>query len=298
MSKRKSNALISLIIALIMSIIGYFASDDEFNISKSNFIYDEVVFDDNGLLKVHYVDVGQGDCTVIELPDDKIMLIDAGENGMEYAVFDFLKSINVKKIDYLVATHPHSDHIGGMPEVIEAYEIGEIYMPDATHSSATFEKMIRAISKKGLSINKAVSGKNIFSFDNLSADILSPEDKEYENLNNYSVVVRLIYGEKSFLFCGDIEKDVENEIFYKEIACDVLKVAHHGSSTSSTHTFLKKANPKAAVISCGEDNEYGHPHNEVLNRLLKTDTEIFRTDINGTVSVISDGKDIKVECER
>ena len=300
MSRKKSKALMSLIIALAVSVIGFFVSDDEFNTPKNNFILDEVVFDDGELLKVHYVDVGQGDCTVIELPDGKIMMIDAGENGMENSVFEFLNSINVNKIDFLIATHPHSDHIGGMPEVIANYEIGEIYMPDVTHSSYTFEKMIKNISKKGLSINKAVAGKNIFSFDNLSADIISPENTEYENLNNYSVVIKLSYGENVFLFCGDIEKEVEERLLLKNerIECDVIKTAHHGSSTSSGSSFLKRANPQIAVISCGIDNEYSHPHDEVLKRLAKIGTEIFRTDVSGTISVISDSKKFSVECER
>ena len=251
--------------------------------------------DDADILKVYYVDVGQGDCTVIELPNDEIMMIDSGENGYEEMVIDFLDSINVKKIDYLIATHPHSDHIGGMAEVIDEYDIGKIYMPDVVHTSQTFKNMLLEIEKKNLSINKASRGKTIFEYPDFSAKILSPVSDDYEDLNNYSAVVKLSYKDNSFLFCGDVEKEVEEELLMigEDIDCDVIKVAHHGSSTSSTYNFLEQSGFDMAVISCGADNDYGHPYDVVLKRINKFTNKVYRTDKSGNITILSDGKTLK-----
>ena len=256
---------------------------------------------DNGLTgeadaRVHFIDVGQGDCTLIELPKNKVMLIDAGENGHEDEVMNYLDRCGITKIDYLVATHPHSDHIGGMEEVVESYDIGEIYMPRAESTSWTYENMLDAIEEKGIYINSAYNGKTIFEYDGVKADILSPE-KNYQtdNLNNSSVVVRLICGKKTFLFTGDAEKVIEKNIAENEkLSCDVLKVGHHGSSSSSAEEFISEAYPEYAVISCGEGNEYGHPHRETLELLDKTGTEVLRTDKLGTIVISTDGKNVSV----
>lgn len=256
------------------------------------------IFDDE--LKVNFLDVGQGDCSVIELPNGEIMMIDAGENGKEKLIFNFLDSISAKKIDYLIATHPHSDHIGGMEEVISAYDIGNIYMPDVMHTTKTFKNMLYEIDKKGMSINKAVSEKVIFDYGNLKAEFIYPEDRKYDDLNNYSAVVKLRYLDKSFLFCGDIEYEAEGYIINSgmDFDCDVLKVAHHGSSTSSGDLFLKVASPEISVISCGIDNSYGHPHEEALNKIEKYSDKVLRTDMNGTVTVRTNGKTLSVQNER
>ncbi len=249
----------------------------------------------DGSMAVHFIDVGQGDCELIEFYDGTVMMIDAGDNGKEDIVTDYIDSLGIDKIDYLIATHPHADHIGGMEEVIERYEIGEIYMPKALSESRTFEKMLDAISKKGLFIHTAEEGKNIISKDNLKVDILSPQKgRLYEDANNNSVVLRLVYGEKTFLFTGDIEALAEKDILFKDISADVLKVAHHGSSTSSCYEFAYKVNPSYAVISCGKDNEYGHPHKETLKTFKTIGSQIFRTDESGTVIIITDGNNLEV----
>ena len=247
--------------------------------------------------RVHFVDVGQGDCTLIELPGNKVMLIDAGENGHESDVLNYLDRCGVTKIDYLVATHPHSDHIGGIEEVVENYEIGEIYMPKIASTSWTYENMLDAIDKKGIYINSAYTGKTIFEYDGVKADILSPE-KNYQtdNLNNSSVVVRLICGKRVFLFTGDAEKVIEKNILeYRNLLCDVLKVGHHGSASSSSEEFILETKPQYAVISCGEGNEYGHPHRETLELLDEIKAEVLRTDKLGTIVISTDGENINVE---
>lgn len=249
-------------------------------------------------VSVHFIDVGQGDCTLIELPENKIMLIDAGDNGREDEIIDYIDRLNIKKIDYLVATHPHSDHIGGMKEIIENYEIGEIYMPNAYSSSKTFEDMLDAIDKKNLNINSAYAGEKIFEYSGVRADILSPQKGEkYSDLNNSSVVIRLKYKETGFLFMGDAEKEVEEYILenYDNLKNDVLKTGHHGSSTSSGGEFIGAVEPEFAVISCGAGNEYGHPHKETLKTLKENGAEVLRTDKMGTIIIKTNGENLSVE---
>ncbi len=250
-----------------------------------------------GELEVNIVDVGQGDCIVTILPDNKILMIDSGDNGHENEVFEFLDSKNITTIDYLVATHPHSDHIGSMPEVIEKYEIVNFYMPKAIHTSSTYKKMIENLQKKSLKINTARAGKTFIDESGVTARFIAPVEESYEDLNYYSAVIRLDFGETSFLFTADMEEPNENELLEYDknsLDADVLKVAHHGSSTSSTKKFLDAVSPEYSVISCGKNNDYNHPHREILERLENLDTEVYRTDTHGTVTFVSDGDDIRV----
>ena len=158
---------------------------------------------ENQYVSVHFIDVSQGDCQLIELPEGKTMLIDAGDNGTEDVIIDYIDELGIKKIDYLLATHPHADHIGGMAEIISHFDIGEIFMPRVQNNTKTFEDMLEEIDKKSLTISSAYEGKIIFDYSGVKAEILSPEkDKTYEEMNNYSAVVKLTAGEKSFLFMG------------------------------------------------------------------------------------------------
>lgn len=191
-------------------------------------------------LSVTYVDVGQGDCAVISLPDGRTMMIDTGEKSAYGTVSGFLDDNGIEKIDYLIATHPHSDHIGGMPQVVDNYEIGKVFMPKVSHDTNTFKKLLQSIKNKGLKAAAAKSGEYIFDEDGLSAQFLAPNSAEYESLNNYSAVVMLKYKNTAFLFTGDAEKLSEKEMLGKgfDLSADVLKVGHHGSSTSSCSEFL------------------------------------------------------------
>ncbi len=247
-------------------------------------------------LRVFYIDVGQGDSTYIEFPGGKTCLIDAGEQQESDALMSFLARRDTETIDYVICTHPHSDHIGGMQTVIEHFEIGEIYMPKAVHTSKTYEDLLRAIQKKGHTIHTARAGVNIAPEEEVSLEIVAPCNTFYEELNDYSAVVRITYGETAFLFTGDAEQLSENEILDSGVPiwANVLKVGHHGSSTSNSEAFLSAVSPEWAVISVGEDNSYGHPHKEVLSRLETLGIQVKRTDRDGTVMAISDGQQVQI----
>jgi len=250
--------------------------------------------DEASMLRVHIIDVGQGDSILIET-ENKYMLIDAGERNKGKIVTDYLDDIGVEKLDYIIATHPHSDHIGGLADVIKHFEVGKIIMPNAVHTSKTYEDLLDTISEKGLKITKAVAG-NEYKLGKASFVILAPNSSDYDNLNNYSVAVKLINDNNSFIFAGDAEVQSENEMLQNGINldADVLKLGHHGSSTGSSK-FLDAVSPEIAVISAGEGNQYSHPHTEVLQALKERNIKLYRTDKQGTIILESDGSKISAD---
>ena len=250
---------------------------------------------DLGQLKVHFIDVGQADSILIQ-SDEQTMLIDAGNNADSEDVVAYIKSQNIDKLDYVVGTHPHEDHIGGLDAVIESFDIGVIYMPKAMSTTKTFEDVLNAISKKGMKVTTPVPGTTA-KFGEASFTILAPNSDSYKETNNYSIVIKLDHGNNSFLFTGDAEDVSEKEMIEKgyDLSADVLKVGHHGSSTSTTKEFLEKVNPKYALISAGKDNRYGHPHKETIDLLNKKGIEIYRTDESGTIIAISNGESLTFE---
>lgn len=247
--------------------------------------------DKKGDLKVHFIDVGQGDSTFIEFPNGETMLIDAGEWTEAEKVIDYINGCGANKIDYLIATHPHSDHIGGLSYVINEFETGKMYMPKVSHQTKTFENLLDAIEENDLPVFSAKEGVVICENEQLKIQIIAPVSDGYESLNDYSAVIRLDYGETSFLFMGDAEQISENEI-EADVNVDVYKVGHHGSKTSSSKEFLYRVMPEIAVISVGEDNDYGHPSKPVLTRLDEIGAKILRTDECGDIVIQSDGINI------
>lgn len=249
----------------------------------------------SGNLIVHFLDVGQGDSIFVEMPNKQTLLIDAGNSNNSYTIINYIKNLGYNSLDYVVATHPHADHIGSMDDVVDSFDIGKFYMPKVSHTTKTFEDMLLSIQNKGLKINTAKSGINMFNDNNLKIDILAPVRENYDNLNNYSAVIKLQYKDVSFLFTGDAENESEHEITSLDIDSDVLKIGHHGSNSSTSSNFLSKVDPKYAVISVGAENSYGHPTFEVLKRLDDKGIKIYRTDESGTIIFTTDGNDISVD---
>lgn len=246
-------------------------------------------------LEVYYIDVGQGDSIFIISPEGKTILIDGGEK--DSGTTDFLKSKKIKTIDVLIATHPHSDHIGGLVDIIKNYNVKSVYMPKATHTTKAFENLILAIKEKNLKIKPVYEGVTL-PFEDINAVFVGPKkDIKNDNLNEYSAVLKLTYKDTSFLFTGDAENGSEQRMLTSKqnIKADVLKVGHHGSKSSTSTTFLNKVNPKYAIISCGANNKYGHPHDVTIKKLTDKKIKAHRTDKDGTIHAISDGKTIKFE---
>lgn len=251
----------------------------------------------NDLLKVHYLDVGQGDSIFIELPNNETMLIDAAESYQSENIINYLKNLNYQKIDYVIGTHPHTDHIGGLKDIINTFEIGKIYMPKVVSTTKTYESLLMAIKDKNLKINTAKSGTSIIDTDALKINILAPNNSTYTELNNYSVVTKITYGSTKFLFMGDAEKLSENEI-KEDVTADVIKIGHHGSNTSSSIDFIKKVNAKYGIISVGLNNKYNLPKEETITNWENSGTKIYLTSTNGNITAISDGTNIKIESEK
>jgi len=249
----------------------------------------------DGEILVSFIDVGQGDSILVRSRDNAV-LIDGGEHAQRNVVLDYLRNVGVRRLCYVVATHPHSDHIGGLVTVLGRLEIGHVVMPDVTHNTNTFERFLDAIENNNIPVIFPNPG------DRLQAGILdflviappNPHPGPARNLNNTSIVLRLEHGSTSFMFTGDAERELEQWMVNSgvDLSANVLQIPHHGSSSSSTDAFLDAVNPTAAVISLGADNTHGHPHRAVLDRLNARNIRIHRTDQMGTIRMITDGRDI------
>lgn len=247
-------------------------------------------------LSIHVIDVGQGDSILVKTPNGKTMLIDGGEPTAGRSVVSYLRKNKVKKIDVLIATHPHADHIGGLIDVIDRFQIDNFYIPYKIHTSKTYESLLDAANNKGLKATPATNDIMINLDEDIVLYFLGPLKDYGDDLNNWSVVIKLDYKVQSFLFTGDLESLGEVDLLTAYNAdflhAQFLKVAHHGSNTSTSQRFLEAVQPKIAVISSGKDNSYGHPHQEVIDRLRDLNMAIYRTDQQGTIVIKSDGNRI------
>lgn len=248
-------------------------------------------------LSIHFIDVGQGDAILIQFPSGQNMLIDAGSNAYASTVISYLQRLGVQKLDYCVGTHPHEDHIGALDDVISAFPVGHVYLPKVVHTTRTFENLLNAISDKGLRIREAKAGVSVDVGEQASALIVAPNSSDYQDLNDYSVVIKVTYGQTSAIFTGDADKASEKEMVASDfdLQANVLKVAHHGSRTSSSQEFLDKVQPEYAIASVGTGNTYGHPHIEAVQRLTQLGATIYRTDLMGSIVFHSDGIDFICE---
>lgn len=249
-------------------------------------------------IAVHFIDVGQGDCALIKT-SDKNVLIDCGEDSEAANVISYLKSFGVTKLDYVIATHPHSDHMGGMYRILSSFDVGEVIIPEVsenlTPTTEYYEKFLDVIEERNIGAFFAIQGQKFQLCEGTTLEILGPLGSDYDDLNNFSVVAKLTSGNYSFLFTGDMETASEEKLmeYWINVRADVLKVAHHGSSSSSSTAFLKRISPEYAVISVGEGNSYGHPTSEVLKRLKYFDCEILTTMDKGDIVFITDGNELK-----
>ena len=274
--------ILSLIAALYFgkdAIIGAFTDKPTVSVS-------------GGEVQFHFIDVGQGDAALIRTEEGDI-LIDAGTNTSEKDLKAYLDSLGVTDILYAVFTHPHEDHIGGADMILNTYNVGNVILPNATATSKTFDRMMDAIEAEGCDVIEAVPDQ-IIQVGELTMTILAPISETYSNTNNYSVVIRMDYGETSVLFTGDAELDSEEEMLARyrlkgTLDCDLLKAGHHGSDTSSGQEFLNAVTPTYAVISVGEGNTYDHPKQEILTRYEAMGMKVYRTDKEGSIVFISTG---------
>lgn len=248
-------------------------------------------------LQIHYIDVGQADAILIKQGEHS-MLIDAGKNDTEDSVINYLKEQKVSKFDFIVGTHVHEDHIGGMDKVIQNFEVSNILFPKQTSTTRTFENFVKAVKEKNMKLY-APSVEEKFELGDATFEVFAPNSSDYEEANDYSIVIKLTYKNKSFLFMGDAEETSEKEILSKDfdVKCDVLKLGHHGSYSSTSAKFLDKVNPSVAIISCGKDNSYKHPSKDIMLRLNFKNIPVYRTDESGTIVLNSDGNNISFNVE-
>ena len=247
--------------------------------------------EENHNLNITYLDVGQADAILIQ-NDGHNMLIDAGNNEDGPLLVQYFKEQNITKFDYLIATHPHEDHIGGMDNIVKNFDIDKIYMPDVTTTTKTFLDLLDAIEEKNMTFDVPKINQSFTLGHTLFQVIYTGNDKK--NLNNASIVLKASFKNTSYLFTGDATSEVEKKILKKDIQATVLKVGHHGSKYSTTTTFLEKVNPTYAIISVGKNNSYNHPNQTTLDKLTKRNIEIHRTDQEGSIFLKSDGKTINI----
>lgn len=245
-----------------------------------------------------FIDVGQGDSALVELPDGKVMLIDAGEASASQNVLDALEAAGVDEIDYLVATHPHADHIGGMEAVLGTYDVDEVWMPDAPDTTETYEGFLDAVDAEGCPVEEAVAGEEIVGEDaGYTVDVLAPsDDVDSEDMNDYSAIVKVTYGDTALLFTGDAS--AQEIVDANPGHVDVLKAAHHGSETGTNAEVMTETTPEFVIMSYAEGNSYGHPDQSVLDAVSAAGATAYSTAANGNVTATSDGEQVSVETEK
>ncbi len=279
----KKNPLLALVIVLVaVALLIWQSAEDRKN---------TVTVPMDGLY-VHYIDVGQGDSELV-CCNGEYMLIDAGEPDASDAVLEYLDRHGIDKLDYLVCTHSHSDHCGGLDAVVESLEVGTVFTSPYAGDSPSYEIFTDAVYDAGLELTVPELGES-YRLGEASFSFIGPVE-DYDSTNDDSLVMRLEYGDTSFLFTGDMTAKAEKDLINDgaSLRCDVLKVGHHGSSGSSCYQFLYEAQPGIGVISCEKGNSYGHPHEETLSRLDDADVTVYRTDLEGSIVIFSDG--MKVE---
>lgn len=255
-------------------------------------------FYESSTLTVHYMDVGQADAALIQCGDDT-MLIDGGNAADSDLIIAYLKKLNVKALDYMICTHAHEDHVGGLSAPLSVMTVGSVYAPVTESDSEAYQTFKQKVNQQNKEIVHPIPAETM-SLGNARVQFIGPVNENTDNLNNTSIVLKVTYGNTSFLFTGDAERDEEQDIINAgyDISADVLKLGHHGSDSSTSYVFLHEVMPRYAVISVGEYNSYGHPAETVLSRLSDAGTQTFRTDLQGDIVAVSDGNSITITTEK
>ena len=284
---------LEFIIIIVLTLSCYFYDDIEKYINEfTRDSISNVVVSSPDNLEIYYLDVGQADAILIRHLDNNV-LIDAGNNADGKLLVEYFNSLGIKHFDYVIGTHAHEDHIGGMDDIIDNFEIDHFYMPDVITTTKTFEDIVDSLSKNKVKFETPIIDSE-FYLDDLKFLILYIGN-EKNDLNNTSIVLKLTYKDTSYLFTGDATSEVENKILDKDLKSDVLKVGHHGSQYSSTAKFLNEVSPSYSIIQVGKNNDYGHPKDVVLRKLDRINSEVYRTDRDGTILLKSDGKGISID---
>lgn len=285
MSKRnKKNNPIEIIILII--VIAFTIYNNLVKPSSANSVQAD------GTVSIYFIDVGQADSILIKSKDGNA-LIDAGNNEDGPLLVDYFKSLGVETFDYVIGTHAHEDHIGGMDDIIKSFEVKKYYMPNVATTTKTFEDVLDALETKNYKFSTPKIGEK-FSMDDAIFEVIYVGEDE-SDLNSTSIVLRMDHGENSFLFTGDSTTKIEKVILNSNIDVDVLKVAHHGSTYSNSLDFLKKVSPEYAVIEVGKNNSYHHPHEAIIKRLDSLGASVYRTDESGTIIMESDGNALDIK---
>ena len=289
--KNKRGKLVSLLLVIATTVYMSYLGEAGYSFGLEE--DSTQVFNENSSdLIIRYIDVGQADATLIQ-NEGEYMLIDCGNNEDGKLLVKYFNDMGISSLKYLVGTHPHEDHIGGMDDIIRNFDIGTIYMPDVITTTKTFNDVLDAITYRRLSYKVPLINEE-FNLGNAKIRVIYT-GTDSSDLNDASIILKITYGNNSFLFAGDATKKEEKLILNKNISADVLKVSHHGSNYSNSNEFLDKVNPKYGIISVGTGNSYGHPHDEVINSLERRNVSIYRTNQDGTIILTSDGNNITID---
>ena len=258
----------------------------------------EIPLSEGSTLAVHFIDVGQADAALVRC-DGQTMLIDGGNVADSSLIAAYLKKLNIDYLDYIVCTHAHEDHVGGLSGALSVAGAGTVYAPETAVESDAYDNFVRKVTEQNLQITHPEHGR-VINLGSSSVQFMGPVTEATDDVNNTSIVLKVRYGQTSFLFTGDAEYDEELNIVDAgyDLSADVLKVGHHGSDSSTSYIFLRHVMPKYAVISVGKDNNYDHPSAKTLSRLRDEGAEVFRTDLQGDVIATSDGENISFVTER
>lgn len=292
-NKSKIELIVVAIIVVVLAVWGYFENG-------SGDIQNSVVVGD-GVIRAEFIDVGQGDSSLIRASSGENILIDGGDKGSGEVLEKYFANNSVQSLDAVIVSHYHADHAEGIYEIIGEIPIGTLYMPDVDYRPGLHDSLVKKADKNGVTIKYIKAGDKIVLDDNTIFDVLFPDEslyvngktKENVNVNNDSLLIKVSFGNSDFLFTGDLEADAEKTLTdYARLDCEVLKVGHHGSKTSTSEEFLNAVSPEYAVICLGKNNRYHHPHGQTMDRLESAGIEIYRTDLNGDIIITADANGI------